>query len=156
MPESILVRGPREILDTLKFIYTKPIELKNLSHTVKRDVDLVILPELKSELDEVMVQINVEQYTEAKFEIPISIINQPDSLLIKTFPAKVKVTCRVGLSQFSKLNNSSFNAVADFTQRTGIIAKLRVILDKVPETVLSVDYFPKDVEYIIERKEQKK
>ncbi|HEY3390811.1 MAG TPA: CdaR family protein, partial [Prolixibacteraceae bacterium] len=152
-PQSILVRGPQEILDTLKFIYTKPIELKNLSHTVKRDVDLVILPELKSETDEVSVQIDVEQYTEAKFEIPITIINQPDSLIIKTFPAKVKVTCRIGLSQYNKLNNSSFSAVVDYSHRSGVISKLRVNLDKVPETVLSVDHFPKDVDYIIERKE---
>jgi len=152
-PEFILVRGPQDILDTLKFINTKPIEFKNLSHNVKLDADLVILPELKCELDEVTVKIDVEQYTEAKFEIPILIINSPDSLLIKTFPAKVKVTCRIGLSQYSKLNTSSFRAVVDFSHRSGVLPKLRVILDKVPETVLSVDHFPKDVEYIIERKE---
>jgi len=152
-PESILVRGPQEILDTLQFIYTKPIELKNLSHTVTQDIDLVILPELISEIDEVSVQIEVEQYTEAKFEVPILIVNQPDSLLIKTFPAKVKVTCRVGLSQYNKLNSNSFRAIVDYSHRSGVISKLPVILDKVPETVLTVDHFPKDVEYIIERKE---
>jgi len=152
-PESILVRGPEEILDTLNYIYTKSIELKNLSHTVKRDVDLVMLQELKSELDEVSVLIDVEQCTEAKFEIPIQIINQPDSLLIKTFPAKVKVTCRIGLSKYSKLNYNSFKAIVDYSHRSGVLSKLRVVLDKVPETVLSVDYFPKDVEYIIERKD---
>lgn len=152
-PESILVRGPQGILDTLQFIYTKPIELKNLSHTVTQDIDLVLLPELKSEIDEVSVQIEVEQYTEAKFEVPIVIVNQPDSLLIKTFPAKVRVTCRVGLSQYNKLNNNSFRAIVDYSHRSGVISKLPVILDKVPETVLTVDHFPKDVEYIIERKQ---
>jgi len=153
MPESIMVRGPQEILDTLKFIYTAPIQLKNLSRNVKRDVDLVILPELKSEIEEVNVQIDVEQYTEAKFEIPIQILNQPDSMLIKTFPAKVKVTCRIGLSQYNKLNKGSFRAIVDYSHRSGVISKLRVALDKAPETVLSVDYFPKDVDYIIERKD---
>jgi len=74
-------------------------------------------------------------------------------MLIKTFPSKVKVTCRIGLSQYSKLNNSSFSAVVDYSHRSGVISKLQVILDRIPETVLSVDHFPKDVEYIIERKE---
>lgn len=152
-PELILVRGPQEIMDTLKYIATKPIELKNLSRTVERDVDLILLPELKSETDEVTVQFSVEQFTEAKFEIPILILNQPDSLQIKTFPAKVKVSCRVGLSQYNKLNNSSFRAVVDYLHRSGVISKLPVILDKMPETVLFVDYFPKEVDYIIERKE---
>jgi len=151
-PESVLVRGPQEILDTLRYIHTKPVELKNLSNTVKRNVELVLLPELKSEINEVRVQISVEQYTEVKFDIPILIINQPDSLLIKTFPAKVKVSCRVGLSHYNKLNNRSFRAVVDYSHRSVVISKLQVDLDRVPETVLYVDYFPKDVEYIIERK----
>lgn len=153
IPESILVRGPQEILDTLRYINTKPVEMKDLSHTVEQDVNLVLLPDLQSEISEVTVQIAVEQYTEVKFEIPILIINQPDSLLIKTFPAKVKVSCRVGLSQYNKLNNSSFRAVVDYSHRSEVLSKLRVILDRVPETVLSVDHFPKEVEYIIERKE---
>ena len=152
-PESILIRGPQEILDTLKYIKTEPVQIKNLANTIERDVNLIILPELKSELDEVTVQIAVEQFTEAKFDVPITILNQPDSMLIKTFPSKVKVTCRIGLSQYSKLNNSSFSAVVDYSHRSGVISKLQVILDRIPETVLSVDHFPKDVEYIIERKE---
>jgi len=152
-PESILVRGPQEILDTLSFIRTESIELKDLSNSIGRDVDLVLLPELKSEIDEVTVQFSVEQYTEAKFEIPLMIINQPDSLVIKTFPAKIKVSCRVGLSHYNTLNNNSFGAFVDYRHRSGVISKLPVVLEKIPETVLSVDYFPKEVDYIIERKE---
>ena len=152
-PSSILVRGPQEILDTLRYIRTKPVTLKNLSSTVKKDVELVMLPELMSNIDEVTVQIDVEQYTEAKFEIPVLVLNQPDSLMIKTFPAKVKVSCKVGLSQYNKLNNSSFRAVVNFSHRSAVISKLAVILDRIPETVLSIDYFPKEVDYIIERKD---
>ena len=152
-PESILIRGPQEILDTLLYIKTEPVQIKNLANTIERDVNLILLPELKSELNEVTVQIAVEQFTEAKFEVPITILNQPASMLIKTFPAKVKVSCRIGLSQYSKLNKSSFRAVVDYSHRSGVLSKLQVILDRIPETVLSVDYFPKDVEYIIERKE---
>jgi hypothetical protein len=74
-------------------------------------------------------------------------------MLIKTFPAKVKVTCRIGLSQYNKLNKGSFRAIVDYSHRSGVISKLRVVLDKAPETVLSVDHFPKDVDYIIERKD---
>jgi len=152
-PEFVIVRGPQEILDTLSCILTKPIVLKNLSHSAQKDIDLELLPELKTEFDEVTVQIDVEQFTEAKFEIPIVILNQPDSMLIKTFPAKVKVSCRVGISQYNKLNNKSFRAVVDYSHRSGVISKLQVNLDRIPETVLSVDHFPKEVEYIIERKE---
>jgi hypothetical protein len=119
---------------------------------VEQTADLVFSSELKSDIEEVKVQIAVEQYTEAKFELPLIILNQPDSLQIKTFPSKVKVTCRVGLSQYNKLNNSSFQAIIDYSEHSVINSKLAVRLDKVPETVIRVDFFPKEVEYIIERK----
>ncbi len=151
-PDMVLVRGPEFILDTLKSICTKPVVLKKLSHDIEQMADLVFLPELRSEANEVKVQIGVEQYSEAKFELPLVIINQPDSLLIKTFPSKIKVTCRVGLSQYNKLNNSSFRAMTDYSLHSVFNSKLPVDLDKIPETVLRVDYFPKEVEYIIERK----
>ena len=152
-PESILLRGPQDILDTLKFITTKPIKLRNLTGNINVDSKLELVPELSSRILEVAVQIAVEQCTEAKFDIPLTILNQPDSLLIKTFPSKVKVSCRVGLSQYNKLNNNSFRAAVDFMHRSGVISKLPVVLDRIPETVLYVDYFPKEVEYIIERKD---
>lgn len=150
-PEYVSIRGAQSILDTLKSINTQPVRLKNLSGNVDRDVELAIPPELKSKISKVKVQITVEQFTEAKFEIPIVIINQPDSLLIKTFPAKVKVSCRVGLDQYNQLKNNSFRAVVDCRHHSSVIPKLPVTLDRVPESVLSVDYFPKEVEYIIER-----
>ncbi len=152
-PPSILVRGPQEILDTLQYIHTKPVELKNISGTVNRDVELDLLPELKSTIDEVTVEVSAEQFTEAKFEIPLIILNKPDSLIVKTFPAKITVSCKVGLSQYNKLKSTSFRAIVDYEQHSGVRTKLPVILDKVPETVLSVDHFPKEVDYIIERQD---
>lgn len=152
-PPAILVRGPEEILDTLSYIYTKPVEIKNIAHTVSRDAEVILLPELQSAIDEVSVQIAVEQYTEAKFEIPVILLNQPDSIKIKTFPSKITVTCKVGLSQYAKLNAGSFRAVVDYGHHARTISKLPVILDKIPDTVLSVDFFPKEVDYIIERQD---
>ena len=151
-PESILIRGPEEIIDTLTDIDTEVIRLKNLSQTVARDVALILSPELKTEENVVSVQINVEQYTEAKFEIPVLIINLPDSLLIKTFPSKVKVSCRVGVSQYNKLNSTNFKAIIDYSRRSRILTKLPINLESVPGNVISVDYFPKEVDYITERK----
>ncbi len=151
IPESILVRGPEDILDTIVSVSTSPVVLKNLSQSQIVDADLILPDELTCELGKAAVQISVEQCSEAKFEIPVSIINQPDSLQIKTFPAKVKVSCRIGISQYNKLNNSRFKATVDFSRRSLILSKLPVTLGNIPETVLSVDYFPKEVDYIIER-----
>ena len=151
-PSSILVKGPVDILDTLSEIYTTPLEVKNLSQSLTKDAILILPPEIKSELDKVSIAITVEQYTEAKFEIPVTILNQPNNMIIKTFPSKVKVSCRIGISQYNKLSKGSFKAFTDFSHRSLIISKLPVNLDNIPENVLSVDYSPKEVDYIIEKK----
>jgi hypothetical protein len=150
-PESVLIRGPEEILDTLKFIYTKSIEGKNISQSLTKSTSLIIPNELKSETSKVSVKVMVEQYTEGKFEVPIQVNSQPEGLTIKTFPSQVKVLCRVGISDYNKLSNASFKAVIDFTGNSQR-SKLPVKLLNLSDDIISVDYMPKEVEFIIERK----
>jgi YbbR domain-containing protein len=150
-PESVLIKGPEEILDTLKFIYTKPIEAKNVSQSFSKKTWLIIPSELKSELTQVSVKIAVEQYTEAKFEVPIQVNSQPEGMTIKTFPSQVKVLCRVGISEYNKLSSSSFKAVIDYAGHSQQ-SKLPVKLLNLSENIISIDYSPKEVEFIIERK----
>ena len=153
-PDSIWVRGPQNILDTMKAINSKPYSFQNLSHNLLRKVKLDLLPEITSNTNQVLLNIPVEQYTEATFEIPINVLNSPDSLLIKTFPSKAKVSCKIGLSEYDKLKGNDFMAVINYNDipRTG--SKLPVELRRFPKKVLAVDYFPKEVEYVIERRGQ--
>jgi YbbR domain-containing protein len=151
-PESILISGPEEIIDTIKELNTKQIEFNNLSQSLIRDVDLILPEEVHSKISKVTVQITVEQSTEAKFEIPIEIVNQPKDILIKSFPSRVKITCRVGVSQFNKLNKESFKAFINFSDHNELLTKLPVKLNNLPENILSMDYYPKEVDYIIEHK----
>jgi hypothetical protein len=151
-PDSVWVRGPQNILDTLKAVKTKAYEFNDLSHNLLRNVQLNIAPELICDTKEVLLNIPVEQYTEATFEIPVNVINVPDSLLIKTFPSKIKVSCRIGISEYNKLNNNSFKAVINFKKRSQTVSKLSVQLNHYLDTVISADYYPKEVEYVIEQK----
>jgi hypothetical protein len=151
-PDSVWVHGPQSILDTLRAVKTKAYEFNELSHNLLRNVQLDVPPELSCITKEVLLNIPVEQYTEATFEIPVNIINVPDSLSIKTFPSKVKVSCRIGISEYNKLTNNSFKAVINFKKRAQTTSKLPVQLNHYLDTVISSDYYPKEVEYVIEMK----
>ena len=151
-PDSVLVHGPQNILDTLKAVNTKAYEFNELSHNLLRNVQLNIPPELICDTKEVLLNIPVEQYTEAAFEIPVNVINVPDSLLIKTFPSKIKVSCRIGISEYNKLNNNSFKAIINFKKRSQAMSKLPVQLTNYLDNVISADFYPKEVEYVIEMK----
>jgi hypothetical protein len=151
-PDSIWVQGPQNVLDTLKAVNTKPYFFESLSHNLLRNAKLDLLPGLNSITKEVLLTIPVEQSTEVTFEIPIHFINIPDTLLIKTFPSIVKVICRIGLSEYSIVSQNSFSAIINYRNISRTKSKLPVLLDRFPKRVLSVDYFPKEVEYVIELK----
>lgn len=151
-PDSVWVHGPKNILDTIKAIPTKEYEFRNISHNLLREVKLDLPSGLSCKIKKVLVNIPVEQYTEADFEIPVNIINAPDSISIKLFPSKVKVSCRIGLGEYSNITKNNFKAYINFSPKLLSMSKLPVLLGRYPEAVLSADYFPKEVEYVIEYK----
>ena len=151
-PESVLITGPESIIDTLECIYTNPINIKKIAHQTVNEATLNLKPELTSKILSAKVLIEVEQSTEAKFDVPVKILHEPDTLLVKTFPSKVRVSCRVGLSNYNKVTSSGFMAIVDFSERLITDSKLNVKLEQVPDFVISADFFPKEVDYIIEKK----
>lgn len=153
-PDSIWVQGPQNILDTLSAVSTKPFYFQNLSQNLLRKVELDISPLITSNTKQVLLNIPVEQFTEVTFEIPIHVMNTPDSISVKTFPARVKVSCQIGLSQYSNLNGNNFMAVVNYRDIANSGLKLPVKLNRFPKQVLSVDYSPREVEYVIERKSE--
>lgn len=151
-PDFVSVHGPKNILDTLSYINTEELSLENLSQNITREVKLDIPDRLTSKIKKVILDIPVEQFTEASFEIPVSILNVPDSLLIKTFPGKIRVSCRVGLSEYNNINKNSFKAFINFSPKLLVLNKLPIQLGRYPESIISADYTPKEVEYVIELK----
>ncbi|HWS01404.1 MAG TPA: hypothetical protein VN249_12355, partial [Prolixibacteraceae bacterium] len=152
IPDSILVSGPENILDTLKFVYTNYMEFKKVARTIEQKVGIQAPKGLNTSTGEVRLTIPVEQNTEVTFEVPIQILNTPSDIIVKTFPGKVKVACRIGLSKYKKLDYSTFRATIDYKTIPVNDARLPVTFESRSDVVLAVSYSPKEVEYILEQK----
>ncbi|MBL7112729.1 MAG: YbbR-like domain-containing protein [Bacteroidales bacterium] len=151
-PDSILVSGPASVLDTLKFILTEPAVFTGVNTSINKTIKLNQAFNLTYSISEVSVNVPVDKYTEASFSVPIEVINVPDSLNIKTFPGSVEITYLVGLSDYGNINQHMFRAEADFLSiENNIGTKLQVNLVKSPEFVKAILYYPKNVEYILEK-----
>ncbi len=150
VPDSFLVSGPKNILDTLKFIPTDFYSFPKLAHSFEQLVTIQPPPGVKLDSKEVYLTIPVEQNTEVTFEIPIQVINNPSDINVKTFPGKVKVTCRIGLSKYKKLDYSSFHAFVNFDKISLNDPRLAVTFESHSNVVLAVNYSPREVEYILE------
>ncbi len=150
-PSYIDVYGAKQILDTVSYIDTKPIFLKDLTETAEKVLDVNKLRGLKYSVDRVKVKIPVEQFTEKALSVIINAKNLPKTVSIKTFPASVNVTFLVGLSQYDKITEGDFEAYVDydsFNSNTQKQAAVKVVTTN--DKISNIRVQPQSVEYILE------
>jgi hypothetical protein len=152
-PDSILISGPFATLDSIKRIETESLILNGLktsgdySVKIKKSSNLITYAPL-----EVGVHLEVDKFTEAELEVPISIehVTLGDSLEI--FPKQVKITYLVSLRNYNKVNPKLFRISADaFDIRNAKNANLRLNVKQFPPYVQSIRIEPETVEFIIRK-----
>lgn len=151
-PDSVTVTGPEKLVDSIKAWYTEKLTFQNLDVSLQNEVALVKpeQPTIKISPEKVNYVVTVEEYTEKILEVEIQKVNLPDAKDVNIYPKKVKVACRVGLSNYQQVTPESFILVTDFATVDLKKSKYaRVELKQAPSYVKSLDYSPKSVEYII-------
>lgn len=151
IPDSIIVSGPSVIMDTLQYIHTETLNLKEIGKDISKSVELVNVPKCSFEDTEVQLDISVEQYTEARRTIQITEINVPDSITLRLFPNYVNITYDIGLSQYDKVSDTDFVFTVDYKQHA-ISSFLDVKVTKFPPFIKDLSFTPQRVEYIMEHR----
>jgi len=153
-PESILISGPHILTDTINKVQTIYKKFTKIDKSFS--VDLKLIPPVNNDIhydkSQVTINIPVDKYTESFVMVPIKVINIPDSMEMKTFPASVKINFIVALQNYNLVRPRQFRAIVDYrTITTSINNKLKVTLERQPAFVKSVTYRPKNVDFIIEK-----
>jgi len=152
VPDSVEVTGPDLILDTLDFISTERLDLGLLTRDFNDKVRLKQVPELVYEVSRVDCSIELERFTELQIPVPIDVLNLPDSILLQTFPSRIMLTCRVGLSKYDRIESHPFRAVVDYELINETTKVLHVSVQNLPVYLLSFEYSPKSVEFLKSRR----
>jgi hypothetical protein len=147
-PDSVEVTGPDLILDTLDFILTERLDLGELTKNYTDKVRLSPDSDLNYNISRVNCTIELERFTELQISVPIEVLNLPDSIILQTFPANISLNCKVGLSQYDRIENYPFRAVVDFEKIDERVPTLNVSIQNPPEYLLGYEYSPKTVEYL--------
>ncbi len=151
-PDSIMVSGPYNQLDSIRFIETIFRKISRIERTQKFTIELKPLEHVSFEHKNVDVTIPVEQFTEFETKIPINVLNKPADIEVKLFPNNVAVTCLVALSDYKRIEKDDFNAVVDYQSIAGNLSnRLNVSIIKLPDYIKRYKFSPKNVEYIIEK-----
>lgn len=152
-PKEVTVFGTKEILDTLKSISTEFLESKNLNDTTNFRCKLTPIKLVHFSVKETNVKVFVEPFTERKVQIPIGILNCPENLSIRTFPAFVNVTYIVGLSQFNSLSPSDILVYLDYNDlKMSKQSKQILKIKNNTSHISNIRISPQEVEFILEQK----
>ncbi|HNW99051.1 MAG TPA: hypothetical protein PKK00_11635 [Bacteroidales bacterium] len=150
-PDSVMVYGTRQMIDSIKYAETVSRVLDDVNSNQGLILKFPSYNENKFIVKPaaVSVFVPVDKYTESKIEVPVVITGDERIIKVKTFPEKVTITYMVPLSKYKMVNASLFNVTADISKAKPFsIKKLKVEITKKPSFVSIKKIEPEKIEYI--------
>ena len=152
-PAEITVNGPDIILDTLTAVYTKTISTRKANQTLHKTVEILPIEGIALRTHKVDVTIPISKYTEESLTIPITAINEPDSLRLKLMPSTVNIKFWVSMKNYAHINKADFKAIVDAKEAdTQIGMQLPVTISAMPMSVRNITIEPEIVNFVLETK----
>ncbi len=151
-PDSVWVIGAKAVIDGVRQLETELLEFKKLNESKTKRIDLVKVEGLSFVQKKVEVKLPVEQFTEAQKQVSLKVVNVPDSVFLRLFPHEIKLSYLVGLKDYESISNEQFELEADYSKMDTVRNKLQVYLKNSPLNVSNVSFYPKEVGYLIEKR----
>jgi len=152
-PKEIEIKGPASVI---RDIHDWKTNVFIPSQEINKDIDVELSLRTHSNssisisTDKIRCFAIVEEVTEKRVEVPVEVLNVPDSLLLIILPKTVEVASRVGLSDYDGLGAQDFKVIADFS-KIDLFKEhsIRVLLKEKPNYVKQAKCIPQKVDYII-------
>ena len=152
-PDSVVVMASKNALDTINAVYTEPVDIEDVDNSVTKIVPIARIWGAKTKISQAKVRVVVDRLTERVLNVPITAINLPSNILLKTFPGRVDAQVSVGASMVGRLRPEQFTVTVnaeDLAERSSK-DKLKLTIASKPEYVLKAWLTTTAVDYVIER-----
>lgn len=151
-PDSVDVYASKDKLDSIRFIYTEPLNYASFRDTLVVDCRLTHNNDVKVVPERIRVTFFTDVLTEESIDgIPIQCINVPPGKVLRTFPQKIKIHFVAGASQIRQLRAEDFTVVADYREISqNPSERCNIYLRRVPQGISRATLDIKQVDYLIE------
>ena len=152
MPGMVTVYANKKQLDQLKYVEIEPFDYRNLQDTIHQNVRLQKIRGVKMVPSTVRLSVYPDVLTEESVDVPVSAINMPTGMVLRTFPSRVTVRFTVGASLFRTISPDQFKVVVDYDELTANPSdKCTLQLRSVPRTVSKAKLEIDKVDYLLEQ-----
>ena len=151
-PMKVTAYANKKVLDELKYVEIEPFNYRNLQDTIRRNVRLQKIRGVKLVPSTVRLSVYPDVLTEESIEVPVSAVNMPAAMVLRTFPSRVTVRFTIGASQFRMIRPEQFNVVVDYqTLAENPSDKCTLQLRSVPSSVSKAKLELDKVDYLLEQ-----
>ncbi len=153
-PDSVLVTGPQDILQTIDFVKTEKRNFNNLSSNTSVTLKLVNNnnpSNVRYSHEYVKVFIPVVQSTEDYLEVGVSADSLPPDLHLTTNPEKIKVFYSVCLPDIKKVKENEFHLSISSSNLVQTGSKAKVMVTKSPSFVKILRLEPEIIDFSIRK-----
>lgn len=151
-PAEVTVYGLSAYLDTLRAIYVTAAEVRNVN--AARNYPLRVMKPVyaKTEPTEIKLSVTADRLVEKRISVPVSSVNCPEGISLRTFPTTVELVALVGMSRYAHISADDFTVVADYLHvADGQLAECPLSVSRQPADVQHVRLTMDHAEYVIEK-----
>ena len=151
-PSVVTVYANKQQLDKLQSVEIEPFNYRNLQDTIRQTVKIKKIRGVKIVPATVRLSVFPDVLTEETIDVPITAINMPPGMVLRTFPAKVAVRFTIGASLFRTIKPSLFKVVVDYEELAANPSdKCTLQLRSVPRSVSKASLEIDRVDYLLEQ-----
>lgn len=149
-PGSVFVYGKKEVLDTIQYVRTDALVLRNLAETTNLDVKIQKIKDARVMPTKVELTVGIEPLVKKQAMVTVEAVNVPPGEELLLFPSKVPVEYYVAMSRLNDDEDSNIHLVVDYgdvsKSKNG---KLHVEKSQFPERLKNLMLRTDSVEYAI-------
>ena len=151
-PSIVTVYANKQQLDKLQTVEIEPFNYRNLQDTIRQAVKIRKIRGVKIVPSTVRLSVYPDVLTEEAIEVPITAINMPPGMVLRTFPSKVTVRFTIGASLFRTIKPNLFKVVVDYEELAANPSdKCTLQLRSVPRSVSKASLEIDRVDYLLEQ-----
>ena len=151
-PSIVTVYANKQQLDKLQSVEIEPFNYRNLQDTIRQAVKIRKIRGVKIVPSTVRLSVYPDVLTEEAIEVPITAINMPPGMVLRTFPSKVTVRFTIGASLFRTIKPNLFKVVVDYEELAANPSdKCTLQLRSVPRSVSKASLEIDRVDYLLEQ-----
>lgn len=153
--DSVFVEGVKSSLDSIDYIKTKQLIIKDIRRDINEKVKLRA-PDVRNAwltTEEIEVFVDVQKLLEKPLnEIPVKVLNKPSDIELTVIPSSLNLTLIGGVDLLLPMTSKDIHAYIDYNKVRGSKEKYYLAYIDKPEQVRIKDIRPKYFKVIVKKR----